>query len=72
MRDSSEAFLEKTELTRFDLLHCLTLEWVLVLNVNWLLRIVRVSKVLYQLVVFLDLFLVILDRLKLQINGGSV
>ena len=46
-----------------NLLNCLTLHWVLILNIDWLLRVVWVSKILYQLVVFLDLFLVVLGRL---------
>ena len=41
-----------------NLLNSLTLHWILVL-----LRIVLTSNVLYQLIVFLDLFLVILSRL---------
>ena len=45
-----------------NLLNSLTLHWILVLQI-WLLSIVLVSKVLYQLVVFLDLFLVILGWL---------
>ena len=45
-----------------NLLNSLTLHWILVLQI-WLLRIVLASKVLYQLIIFLDLFLVILGRL---------
>ena len=43
-----------------NLLDVLTLHRILVLNIDWLRRIVWITKVLYQFVVLLDLFLVIL------------
>ena len=46
-----------------NLLDIFTLHRILVLNIEWLLRVVWISKVLYQFVVFLDLFLVILGWL---------
>ena len=46
-----------------NLLNCFTLHRILVLNIDWLLWVVWISKVLYQFVVLLDLFLVILGRL---------